>query len=193
MTGIIILAAGESRRLGTPKQLLPWRGQTLLRYTANVAVEANLGPVTVVLGAKGRECAEALEHLPVRLSYNPEWRKGMGGSIANGMASFADDDIAAVIVMLCDQPFVDALTLRALASKWRRGRKQIVACKQGGGFGAPVLFSAKRFDLLLGLEGPEGAQGLIRDDPSVSLLDCRGASVDINTPEDWARIADSVN
>lgn len=188
MIGIILLAAGESKRLGQPKQLLPWRGSTLLRNAANVAMETGLGPVTVVLGASADACASALDGLSVRTIWNPNWKDGMGGSIAKGVESLWEEDLEAVLVMLCDQPFVDTSALHDLVTEWKIGGHEIVASSHDEASGPPALFSSTLFDELLALRGPTGAKSIIRNSSSLAFITCRHAAVDIDTPDDWEEI-----
>lgn len=187
MTGIVLIAAGESRRLGTPKQLLPWSGHTLLRHAALTALEADLGSVTVVLGSNEVACRAALEGLPLEISHNPDWPSGMGGSIAAGVHALQADSLEAVIVMLCDQPFVTATTLHELEVEWRRGGCEVVATQAGEILGPPALFSSKRFHRLLELHGHQGAKSILRDEPSLRWIESPEAAIDVDTAEDWER------
>lgn len=185
-TGIILLAAGESRRLGRPKQLLVWQGMPLVRRMAVTALEAELGPVVVVLGAVDAPCREALAGLPVLVAVNPDWSSGMGGSIARGVAALAGQDLSAVIILLCDQPFVSASLLLRLIDQARSGEIGIVASRYDHQLGPPVWFAADRFDRLLALEGGGGAKSLIRAEPAPGWVDAPEAAFDIDTPEDAA-------
>ena len=187
MTGIVLIAAGESRRLGAPKQLLPWAGYTLLRHAALTALEADLGPVAVVLGSNEATCRAALEGLPLEISHNPDWPSGMGGSIAAGVRALQGNSLEAVIVMLCDQPFVTATTLRELKGEWRRGGCEVVATQAGEILGPPALFSSERFHRLLELHGHQGARSILRDDPSLRCIEFPEAAIDVDTAEDWER------
>ncbi len=191
MTGIVLIAAGESRRLGTPKQLLPWAGHTLLRHAALTALEAGLGPVTVVLGANETGCRQTLEGLSLEVFHNPDWASGMGGSIAGGLRALRESPLEAVIVMLCDQPFVSAGTLRALDAEWRRGGCEVVATRAGKILGPPALFSSKRFLLLLELQGHEGAKSVLQRESALRVIDCSEAAIDVDTQQDWAGIKGS--
>src|SRR5262245_12782516 len=106
--GAVILAAGASSRMGTSKQLLKFGGQTLLRRAALAAQEAGCNPVVIVTGARAEEMDEELHELDLREVNNPEWESGMGSSIRAGVQAIlkANDKISALVLMLCDQPFV---------------------------------------------------------------------------------------
>src|SRR5437588_10860570 len=106
--GIVILAAGASTRMGTPKQLLRYAGQTLLRRAAETALASQGRPVVVVLGAGSERCRPELEGLPVRIVENPGWEQGMSASLRIGIEALlvgAEEALEAVIFMLCAQPF----------------------------------------------------------------------------------------
>src|SRR5256885_1592662 len=106
--GIILLAAGGSTRMGRPKQLLPYRGQSLLRHAATVVAESRCRPAVVVLGAEYQNSLKELSGLPVHATENTLWSHGIGTSIRMGMDALLREDagLGAVILALCDQPFI---------------------------------------------------------------------------------------
>lgn len=184
MTGIIILAAGESSRLGRPKQLVPWNGKSLLRHAVETAIASGLGPVAVVLGAVDQPCRECLKGLEITITHNPDWSDGMGGSIASGMRALAPLPLEGVIVMLCDQPLVTHHLLRALAEK--SAGHPIVTAHYQGHPGPPAWFSNTYFGRLGSLEGKSGAKALIRGEPHRLQISAPEAAFDIDLPEDLA-------
>jgi molybdenum cofactor cytidylyltransferase len=184
MTGIVIVAAGESRRLGQPKQLVLWKKKPLIQHVARVALQASLGPVAVVIGAIDGECRDALEGMPVRVVCNPDWSSGMGGSIALGVTSLMEHELSNVIVMLCDQPLIDADHLRELEAESRRSGRGIVATRSHGVNGPPVLFPSSFFVQLRMLRGNQGARSLLHAAPLLSWVPCPAAACDLDTPED---------
>src|SRR5215213_514790 len=111
--GVIILAAGESSRLGEPKQLVKFRGQTLIRYVTNAALNSNCRPVVVVLGANA-EMIEAEVPLDARVIRNRDWKEGIASSIRCGLKAI-ETEVDAVILMLCDQPLLNAEMLNRFA------------------------------------------------------------------------------
>ncbi|HEY5752201.1 MAG TPA: nucleotidyltransferase family protein [Chthoniobacterales bacterium] len=192
-TGIILLAAGASTRLGRPKQLISWNGETLLRHTAKVALTSQLGPVVVVLGAVERECRETLTGLPVQIAVNPAWADGMGGSISTGMIALQNDEepLNAVIIMLCDQPHVTPAALHSLHDEQQRTHAAVVAARyreNDGTLGVPALFTDARFSALSQLSGQIGAKKLIASEPSPAFISCPEAASDIDTPDDLASL-----
>ncbi|HWW82952.1 MAG TPA: nucleotidyltransferase family protein, partial [Vicinamibacterales bacterium] len=107
--GIVILAAGGSRRMGQPKQLLPFRERTLLRHAVETAVESMCRPILVVIGAHAELVSLELQSLPVLIAYNPEWASGIGSSLRLAIQTLgAIDAIEGVVITLSDQPLVTA-------------------------------------------------------------------------------------
>lgn len=186
MTGIIVLAAGSSRRLGQPKQLVPWQGIPLIRHAATIAIEANLGPVAVVLGANVKPCRDALEGLNLIITENPAWESGMGSSVSCGMASLASHDMENVIVTLCDLPLLSPAVFGKLLALRLSEKTEVVASHNGNTLAPPILFSQNRFSLLKSLNGSEGARSLLRDETSITPMDCPESNADIDTPADLA-------
>jgi molybdenum cofactor cytidylyltransferase len=186
-TAIILLAAGESKRFGQPKQLRRFRGRTLLRHAAETALTARLGPVFTVLGAEEHRCREALSGLPITIVVNPLFREGMGTSIATGARLLTDEDAA--IITLCDQPDVTAATLQALHNKREQTGANIVAAHYQGTNGSPALFARAYFARLRELSGPVGAKALIASEPNLVSIDCPEAALDLDTPADLAHCA----
>ena len=184
-TGIILLAAGESKRFGQPKQLFRFRGRTLLRHAAETALTARLGPVITVLGAEEHRCREALSGLPITIVVNPLFREGMGTSIAIGARSLTDENAA--IITLCDQPDVTAATLESLHNRHQQTGANIVAAHYQGTNGPPALFARIYFPQLRKLSGPAGAKALIIREPNLVSIDCPEAALDLDTPLDLAR------
>ena len=185
-TAIVILAAGPSSRLGEPKQLVIFKGETLLRRLAQNAVLASKN-VFVVLGAHENLIAPTLENLPVQIIKNPRWATGMASSIATGLAAAMAQvaDLEGVIFSVCDQPRLSAAVFQKIISQKNLSKKGIVACGYGGSAGVPVLFSKKYFPKLLLLEGEKGAKNLIRENPGdLDLVDFPGGDWDIDELRD---------
>ncbi len=163
-TAGILLAAGNSSRLGQPKQLLTIAGETLIRRAARVLLEGGCASVFVILGAFEEECRQALSGLPVEIVCNKKWREGMGTSVAIGIATLSAKipNADAAIISVCDQPYLDAGLIEALVSEGRSGGCSIVASDYGENLGPPALFGATHFHELTGLQGETGARQLIQ-------------------------------
>jgi molybdenum cofactor cytidylyltransferase len=186
-TGVIILAAGNSSRLGRPKQLLPYRGKTLLAHVVAEALAADLLPVVVVTGAFHKEVSGALRGLSVDIVFNPAWAEGMASGIVAGLSNILllRPDVNAVIIAVCDQPFISSALLLQLAGKFDMSGKGIVACTYADSVGTPVLFGRSYFERLLALSGSEGAKKLLRQHPEdLAIVPFPNGHIDIDTEED---------
>lgn len=194
-TGMIILAAGSSSRLGRPKQLLPFRGKTLLLHVVTEALAAGLQPVVVVTGAYHGELSDELNGQTVHVVHNPLWETGMASGIASGLVEAVSQDIElrAVMVAVCDQPYVSGTLFRSLMEQQAVSGKGLVACTYAETMGTPVLFDARYFKELAGLSGKGGAQQLLKRYPEdVVTVPFPEGTVDIDTEEDFRRLNDSI-
>jgi molybdenum cofactor cytidylyltransferase len=186
-TGIIILAAGNSSRLGRPKQLLSYRGKTLLSHVVAESLTASLQPVVVVTGAYHAVIEDSLRGQPVALAYNPGWETGMASGIVAGLAEAlrVEPHIEAVIVAVCDQPYISAQLFRSLIEQYAGSGKGLIACTYSETLGTPVLFARQYFKDLSMLSGDAGAKQLLkryRDD--VTTIPFPKGSIDIDTEGD---------
>lgn len=188
--GTIILAAGASTRLGTPKQLLHYRGQSLLRHTAEVAIASGCHPIIVVLGAQAERLEAEVEQLPVSVVKNNHWAKGMSSSIQTGLAVLQSihPSVKAVVILLCDQPFVSAALVHQLIEGYHRTGKPIVASEYADAVGVPALFSHVLFPVLMTLPADRGARYVIQNRAqAVIRVPFSLGEIDIDTPDDYER------
>lgn len=186
--GIILLAAGESKRMGSPKQLLDIDGKSLLRRTAEVALATDCYPVVMVIGANKTQIAPEIIDLPLTVIDNPMWHEGMSSSVKMGMAGLymTYKDVEAVIMLVCDQPYLSVALLERMIEVYRAKKPPIVACKYGEEVGVPALFDRKLFDELLNLTGDKGAKPIVMNHlDEVYLVTFEAGSVDLDTPEDY--------
>lgn len=194
MTGLIILAAGSSSRLGTPKQNLIYKGQTLLQRAIQTALTSVCSDnVVVVLGANESAIRQEISDQLVHVVYNPDWPEGMASSIRLGVAEMIKMQplLTSVILMLCDQPFVDPLLIYQLTEKRVESDHSIIACSYRGTLGVPVLFDASYFPQLLMLQGKEGAKKLIKAFPNdVATVSFPLGAIDIDTLDDYEVLKD---
>ncbi|MBW3128781.1 nucleotidyltransferase family protein [Hymenobacter profundi] len=200
VVGVLLLAAGSSSRLGRPKQLLPYEGQSLLRRAATTAVEAVLGPVVVVTGALHEELLPELADLAVQTVHCPTWQTGMGASLKTGLAELQQHQPAptSVLVLLCDQPHITSTLLRQLVVAQLATQQPIVATEYGSVRGVPVLFGESVLPLLQALPDAAGAQQLLRQHPEwVATVPFPAGAVDVDTEAQYAALlggeADSGN
>ncbi|MBI4749861.1 MAG: nucleotidyltransferase family protein [Acidobacteria bacterium] len=187
--GILILAAGASRRLGHPKQLLPIGSQNLLQHTVECALGTGAHPVLVVLGAQAEAIKPTLNAYAIHVVENPTWEEGMGASIRTGIAALSQlGSVDAVVIAPCDQPFLSTQFLSDLITTFFRTRKNIIASQYADTVGIPALFTSSFFPLLLALGGDTGAKKIIQANlDQTILIPFAGGSLDIDTPEDAIR------
>ena len=182
---ILVLAAGGSSRMGRPKQLLMLDGSSLLRRAAGAAVAVG-GSVVVVLGRDPDAMRPELAGLPVTIVENADWSVGMGSSIRTGMAA-VDPNVRAVVVTLCDQPYVDAEVIRRLIAAFDAGGRPMAAAGYAGTVGVPAVFGRAAFDRLRTLDPAAGAKAVLSG-PDVTVVDLPAAAVDVDTPDDYRRL-----
>ncbi|MGA2231219.1 MAG: nucleotidyltransferase family protein [Tepidisphaeraceae bacterium] len=192
--GIVILAAGESRRLGRPKQLLELHGATLLRRCAQTALGTKLRPVVAVLGAFHERLIAEVAGMGIVTVVNPRWQAGMGTSIRAGVAEIVASEPAsdAVAILLCDQPLVRGEQIEALVERRIQSSKLIAAAEYSGTLGTPVVFAGELFEELLALGDNEGGKKIIkRHGGDVVGIEIPEAATDIDTEEDFTRLMSS--
>jgi molybdenum cofactor cytidylyltransferase len=191
MTGIILLAAGASTRLGEPKQALLFRGKTLLQQAIQVARDSMCNPVTVVLGAHPVAALTEPAHPALAVVHNHAWHEGMASSIRAGLECLLtmEPALPSCIFMVCDQPYVTADVLNALIEHRQAGTNRIVASAYGNTLGTPVLFDQAFFPELLALQGQEGAKKVILKYPAdVKAVPFPLGGIDIDTADDYTRL-----
>jgi molybdenum cofactor cytidylyltransferase len=190
----VILAAGSSSRMGSPKQTLQFRGKSLLRHAALSALGAGCRPVIVVTGANAELSRRELDGLDVQEVLNTGWETGMASSIRAGIEALAsaDADTDAAILLLCDQPHVTDNVIASLVEAHRATGRPVVASTYGGSFGVPALFSRTLFAELTRLEGKSGAKEVIKRHASEAhFLLFQNGDVDVDTPDDFSRLIES--
>ena len=182
----VILAAGASTRLGSPKQLAMLGDETLLQRAIRVAREAGCAPLIVVLGAEAtRVLLDGLpdDTVPV---INEQWEEGMASSIRLGVRAcgIIAKGAEGVVLMTCDQPAVTSKHLQ-----WLMLRVEIKASRYAGRNGVPAFFPKKSFNTLMALEGDAGARALLEN---ARYEELEGGDLDVDTEEDLARAREIV-
>ena len=187
--GIILLAAGSASRMGMPKQLLVYQQEPLILHVLDKLLALNL-PVTVVLGARAALIRPVLNDYPVQIVENPDWDKGMGGSMQAGLQSHLDKE--AVLLCVVDQPFLNAEILQALLGilNTTPHPREVLGCAQyaDGTLGVPALLGEKWFDTMLKLPPQAGARKILRSNQEqlATILFPQG-DFDLDKPEDWEK------
>ena len=192
--GIVILAAGSSSRLGKPKQLLEYEGQSLLQHVIDAAVHSKAATIVVVLGANSDLISKKIHTPKVDLTENSEWEEGMASSVRNGLSALQriSPTTDAVIFMVCDQPYVSASLINDLIETQKETGKAIVTCNYGEAIGPPALFYKSLFHELMQLKGDAGARKIIQqhNDEVATVLFEKG-KIDIDTREDYEALSNS--
>lgn len=186
-TWAVLLAAGRSSRLGSPKQLLAFEGRSLVRRAALAALGSGCDGVVVVLGAGAQAVSRELSGLDLIQVENPEWEEGIGASIRRGVeaALERDPECEAVLLLLADQPAVSAPLLTRLLAERRESGSELVACAYAGSLGVPALFGRPHFPALRALGGDRGAKAiLLAHAARVRRVAFPEGAIDVDTPED---------
>ena len=186
--GIIILAAGASNRLGKPKQLLQFEGETLLKRAVRTALASRCRSVIVVLGAQAENPKREIAEFDVEIVENPNWENGMGTSIQIGLKSLLmiHPDVSGVILTVCDQPFVSANLISQIVESFQTTNAPIVACSYEDTIGVPALFSRQFFPEFMALKADNGAKKIIFEHrEKVIEIPFEAGAIDIDTEQDY--------
>jgi len=191
----LILAAGESSRMGTDKALLTYRGRTFVETILATLREAGVTRLAVVLGHHAGEIQRAVDFTGVDVIVNHDYRQGQTSSLQAGLKaldSSAGMSVEAALLCLVDHPAVPAEVVRALIAAFRAARSPVVIPTFKGQRGHPVLIGRALFDELLGLSPEAGANSVIRKyleaTQFVEVGDA-GILLDVDDPETYGRLS----
>jgi len=179
----ILLAAGESKRMGKFKQLMPLGNSTMVEQTTDNLLSSGVSEVIVVLGHRAEEVMKRVATKPIKIALNPIYHQGMGTSIVAGL-NLVDSRAQAVMLVLGDQPFVDSQTIDRLIEEFDAHDKGIALPVYQGRRGHPIIFSIKYKAQLSGLKGDIGGREIIKEHPEDILevaVECEGINIDIDT------------
>jgi len=182
-----VLAAGASRRLGTSKQLLRLRGETLVQRATRLGLATRPLSAVIVLGADADAVYASVTDLAVARVDCADWALGMGASLRAGLLALPPECLGALIV-LCDQPALDTPHLDALVSAWRVNQQHAAASAYAGRVGVPALLPRAWFDELVVNADDRGARELLarRREEVVTIVD-EALALDVDRPEDLGR------
>ena len=188
----VVLGAGGSRRLGRPKQLETYAGKPLIRHVVDEIASSSCSAVAVVLGANAAQIAPALEDLcaraPVTMLENAGWEEGIASSVRAAVTWAIARGAGALVLVLADQPLVDAAHIDRLIAAHRAGAPA-AGSVYAGALGVPALFDASLFDALLALEGDRGAARVLRSCEGAACVPWPEGAVDVDTDADAAALA----
>ena len=186
-----MLAAGVSSRLGSPKQLLTYKGKTLLKHAVDEATNSSTDFIVVVVGANAAACINEIDKAKATVVENKEWEIGMASSLTTGLKTILQQQpfINGVIFMVCDQPFISSVVLNELIKEHKQTGKPIVASNYGEAIGTPVFFQQSFFPALMQLKGDEGAKKIIQQHKDeVATISFPKGEIDIDRKEEYEKL-----
>lgn len=185
----VILAAGQSRRLGEPKQLLELGGEPVLRHVVRNATGSGLDQVVLVLGFRAAEIIDAVGDWGQNVVINPDYAIGQSSSLRLGL-SVVDPEAEAVLFLLGDQPQVTAEVIDSIIDAFRKGRGRIAMPSYRGSPSNPVLFGREFYPELARVTGDEGARSVVEAHQDEIFMVEVGADppLDVDTEEDFERL-----
>lgn len=191
MIGGVILAAGESFRMGSPKALLDIGGRTFLEHCVDVLQSAGVTRVVAVLGADEQEIRRRVRLTSATMVTNSDWQSGQLSSLVAGLNALACDGLEGAVVWPVDRPLVGPDVVKSLCDAFRSSGKGVVVPVYRGRRGHPVVFSVKLFDELKLADPAIGARQIVHahpDEVAEVLTEVEGVVTNIDTPEDYRRI-----
>jgi len=186
----LLLAAGESKRMGRQKLLLPFGTNTIIEQTVDNLLNSRVDEVIVVLGYRAEELITKIGRNPLKIAVNPHYQQGMSTSIIAGL-NLIDNNAKAVMIALADQPGISSKTIDKLIDEFQLHNKGIIIPTYQGNRGHPVIFSIKYKSALLKLTGDVGGRGIIekhRDDILEIPVDSKDINIDVDAPSDYERL-----
>jgi molybdenum cofactor cytidylyltransferase len=187
--GLLIPAAGASKRMGSPKQLLKWGTSTLLGHTIETAQSLQCCEICVVLGANYDVIETEINQSSIKIIKNEQWESGLGRSIGFGVEHLieAHPTMNGILIMLADQPLIDARYLNSMIEIFSPGEQQIIATQYDHDRqGVPALFDKNYFEELAKLSDDKGAKEIIEKYSNhVTMLTAHGKISDIDTAQDY--------
>ena len=186
---ILILAAGSSSRLGQPKQLIEFEGQTLIERITHTALSVS-EEVLVVLGANIELIKPRLSVFSDRINImeNHLWKEGMGTSISLGVEILASKSDG-ILILLTDQPLISQVLLQSMMQVFAEKKFPIIACHYGNHMGVPILFDKSFFSELKNLKAEQGAKQFLKNyTEKTAYIEFKDGLFDIDTPEDLLKL-----
>jgi molybdenum cofactor cytidylyltransferase len=185
----IVLAAGGSRRLGRPKQLVRFRSETLIARTVRQSRSLTGSRVVVVLGAEHLRLRRNLKTRFGRIAVvrNARWQTGLAGSLRTGLSALPSACRAAMILLI-DQPLIGARDLTRLVAAWMRRPSQSASARYAERIGVPAILTRKQFKAARRLVGDTGAREILRQEPKLTTVTIDAAAFDLDREADLERL-----
>lgn len=184
--GAIILAAGQARRMGELKQLLPWRGSTIIERVVDCVIASGLAEIIVVVGHRASEVSQKLAGKPIKIVVNPDYYQGISSSLIFGLKALGEK-CQGYMVVLGDQPALEAPTLCRLVEAFSQHPAIVVPIYQGRR-GHPVIFPSRYRGELMALMGDRGARSVVESHPDDIIeieVDTDSIVQDVDDREDY--------
>lgn len=188
----IILAAGQSKRLGRTKQLLVYQGKTLIEWAVDTVLASSVGETIVVIGHEAESIKAVLKDKPVKLVFNPDYARGMSTSLKAGIGKVSSE-AHGVLIMLGDQPGLTPVIINELIAAFEAGKGGIIVPVYQGRRGNPVLLGVKYKPELMALSGDVGARQVLAahpEDVHEVEVACDGILQDVDTEEEFRRLGE---
>lgn len=192
MITAVVLSAGESSRMGSPKALLPINGVPFIEEIVRALKGTKIDRIIVVLGHHAEEIQKMIARLPVTFAVNRDYAKGQLSSLIVAIRSLEaekhTEKVDGVLVHLVDHPFISPALVDHMIDRFYETKKLIVIPRYGGRRGHPVIFSSRLFPELLSAPLEKGAKVVVhahRDETLEIETDFAGVTIDIDTPEEY--------
>lgn len=189
----LILAAGNSSRMGTPKQLLPAGKKTLLGVTIENVLLSKANNIYCILGANHKSISTAISKYNVDIILNSEYKSGLSSSIVAGIQHIKNQNFDAVLILLGDQPLITDISINLMVETYQKHNKNIIASLYNTSPGVPAIIPKKYFNSLLKLEGDKGAKGFLQTQKGNVITLNNSNLMDIDTKRDYEDYVNSKN
>ena len=184
----LILAAGNSKRMGTAKQLLSYKNTTLLGWTIEQVKKSKASAIYCVLGANARIIKEQIKQYKIKIIFNANFQNGLSTSIIAGINHIIIKNFDTVLITLADQPNINTEYINELIITSEENPNKIIASNYGARIGVPAIFPKNYFNQLLNLKGDKGASLFLNNHLSETIKMPPFNLVDIDTKEDYQKL-----
>lgn len=188
---MLILAAGEAKRMQAIKQLLPWKNTTLLGNTIEQGLNTKANDVFVVLGANSEKIKESISNYDIQIIENKNWKLGLGSSISCAINCFKDKQLNydALLISLADQPLIPSEYYNLLIDQFSTNKEKIITSNIKNKPSVPAIFDASYFEALSKLNEDKGAKKLLQSVPNdVLIINTDIKLIDVDTDESYKAI-----